>query len=273
MLATLPRFPCTHDKTPLTRWTLAARRDVDDSAWPLVGVPTGSVSGFDVLDIDVAGLEWLDGVWDRLPPTRAHMTRSGGRHLLWKHAEGLRNSAGRIAKGVDVRGDGGFCIWWPARGFRVLSDAEIAEWPDFLLAKALHSKAPCQGNGRGMASLTHPQGPVHGAYDGNPPKAAPKVTLNFRARCSAIVRKVEYSKRGERNRLLNWGAYQFGGIVAEGLINPAVAELLLEGAAKTCGLWRDDGPGQCKATIKSGLRAGVRDASERTNGDCDEQSR
>ena len=100
----LPRFACGLDKTPLVRWANgSARADVDDSSFPLVGVLTGEASGFDVLDVDVEGLGWLDGVWDRLPPTRVQATRSGGRHLFFRHALGLRCSASRIALGVDVR--------------------------------------------------------------------------------------------------------------------------------------------------------------------------
>jgi len=82
-----------------------------------MGVPTGAVSGLDVLDVDAAGLVWLDQNYSRLPATRAHETRSGGRHLLFNHAQGLRCSAGRVATGVDVRADGGYVIWWPREGF------------------------------------------------------------------------------------------------------------------------------------------------------------
>ena len=136
MLETLPKFPCSFQKRPLTQWNRTANRNADVRGWPLVGVSTGVVSGFDVLDVDVDGLRWLDEVWDRLPPTRAHATRSGGRHLFFKHVEGLRNSAGRVANGVDVRADGGFVIWWPRQKLRVLSDAEIADWPAWLLELA-----------------------------------------------------------------------------------------------------------------------------------------
>ena len=136
MLEGLLKFPCTFQKRPLTQWNRTARQDADIKGWQLVGVPTGSVSGFDVLDVDVAGLGWLDSVWDRLPPTRAHATRSGGRHFFFRHVDGLRNSVSRIADGVDVRADGGFVIWWPRQGLRVLSDAEIAQWPAWLLELA-----------------------------------------------------------------------------------------------------------------------------------------
>ena len=106
MLDTLLKFPCTFQKRPLTQWNKTAKRDADIKGWQLVGVPTGSVSGFDVLDVDVAGLGWLDEVWDRLPPTRTHATRSGGRHLFFKHVDGLRkltkqNQDARLARDYD----------------------------------------------------------------------------------------------------------------------------------------------------------------------------
>jgi hypothetical protein len=111
---------------------------------PLVGVATGTISNVDVLDIDQnpEGREWWAQHRNRLPVTRTHRTRSRGLHLLFQHTEGLRNSAGRIARGVDTRGDGGYCIWWPASGLPVLSDAPIAPWPDWLLSQAPPHHAP-----------------------------------------------------------------------------------------------------------------------------------
>jgi hypothetical protein len=213
------------------------------------------VSGFDVLDVDVAGLGWLDEVWDRLPPTRAHATRSGGRHLFFKHVEKLRNSVSRISDGVDVRADGGFVIWWPRQGLRVLSDAEIAEWPPWLLALAqapvLMAAWQSGDVDGGMGERTHAA-----------TRTTPEKTLNLRARCKVIQCKVEQAQPGDRNRLLHWAACRFGEMVAEGVINIDVAVLLLESSAKLNGIWRDDGAAQCRATIKSGLAAGIRDAND-----------
>lgn len=229
-----------------------ASTNADDGEWPLVGIPTGAVSGFDVVDVDLDGLSWLDAIWDRLPPTRAHATRSGGRHLLFRHADGLRCSAGRIGKGVDVRADGGYIIWWPRQGFRVLSDAPIADWPIWLLElarKKLPLTAACKSaDGIGVQDL-------HAATSGK--------TINLKARCKVILRQVEHAKPGERNQLLHWAACRMGESIAEGRINPDIAILLLEGAAKTCGLWHDDGPQQCQSTIKSGIGAGIRDFKDR----------
>jgi len=115
-LAQLLRFPCDTSKRPLlTAWQKNASRR-DHSHWPLVGVLTGKPNGFDVLDIDLAALGWRDQNRERFPITQVHTTRSGGWHFLFKHHSGLRNSAGRIAPGVDVRADGGFVIWWAREG-------------------------------------------------------------------------------------------------------------------------------------------------------------
>src|SRR6516165_4578621 len=71
--------------------------------WALAGVPTGGHSGFDVLDIDPDGLDWLRANQHRLPETRAHLTRRRGLHLFFHAWPNLRCSVGRIAPGVDVR--------------------------------------------------------------------------------------------------------------------------------------------------------------------------
>jgi hypothetical protein len=254
-----PRFACGPDKRPLTpQGFYNAKTDVDDSSWPLVGIPTGAVSGFDVVDVDLDGLCWLDANWDRLPATRTQATRSGGRHLFFNHSDGLRCSAGRISKGVDVRADGGYVIDWSREGFRVLSDAEIADWPEWLLELA-RKKPPAPWVSVAGIVDDGSMRDTHGA-DGF---CAVQPTLHLRRRSKAILRQVEYARHGERNRLLNWAAYQFGQIIAERKINPEIASLLLEGAAKTNGLWHDDGPQQCLATIRSGIGAGIRDFRDR----------
>lgn len=147
-----PVFPCDHDKRPAISKREGGRGFHDASTDPttirrlfdrhnamLVGVPTGERSGFDVLDLDYrhgAG-DWETHNLHRIPETRIHETKSGGRHLLFLHAPGVRNSAGKIAPGVDVRAAGGFVIAPPSPGYRVISDAPIAHWPDWLLALVL----------------------------------------------------------------------------------------------------------------------------------------
>jgi putative DNA primase/helicase len=91
--------------------------------WPnaLIGVPTGRVSGFVVLDVDVKGaVNGFDTLADLgfaiLPDTPMVHTASGGLHLYFeppKHPE-IRNSAGErgsgIGQGLDWRGEGGYVI-------------------------------------------------------------------------------------------------------------------------------------------------------------------
>jgi hypothetical protein len=120
----IPCFPCLASKAPacpngFKAATTHAERLT--SLWkrypaPLIGVATGATSGIDVLDIDPRhnGDKWLSENAARLPISRIHHTRSGGWHILFKHRAGIRNSANKIAPGVDVRGDGGYVIWWPA---------------------------------------------------------------------------------------------------------------------------------------------------------------
>jgi hypothetical protein len=140
-----PVFPCLLDKTPATPHGFKDA-SVDSAAvgelWrrypaPLIGIPTGAVSGFDVLDFDFArqpkSKQWHDENRHRLPLTRIHQTRSGGPHFLFQHHDTMRCSAGRIAPGIDTRATGGYVIWWPAHGFPILSDAPLAPWPKWLL--------------------------------------------------------------------------------------------------------------------------------------------
>ena len=101
----------------------------------LIGVPTGKVSGIDVLDVDTkpeAKAWWADN-HQRFPRTRIHRTRSGGLHFLFEHDDTVRCSASKIARGVDTRGNGGLVIWWPAAGLPLVSDAPLAPWPAWMM--------------------------------------------------------------------------------------------------------------------------------------------
>ena len=139
-------FPCNADKTPrLKEWQ---RKLFQWQPWTfaeLVGAQTGSANGFDILDVDTykaAGAAWYDANKNKLPITRVHETRQGGKHFFFRHALGLRGSESRIAKGVDVRADGNFVIWWPRESLAVDPEGPIAEWPDWLLEEARTAQRP-----------------------------------------------------------------------------------------------------------------------------------
>ena len=102
-------------------------------------LPTGAVSGIDVLDIDPrnGGEDWLKEAINSIPITRIHHTRSGGKHFLFRHADGVRNSAGKIAPGIDIRADGGYIIAWHVHGCSVENPTILEDWPKWMLKMLL----------------------------------------------------------------------------------------------------------------------------------------
>jgi hypothetical protein len=118
-------FPCLpRDKRPATaHGLLDATRDTEviKSWWRAepaanVAVRCGAVSGIIVIDVDGAetALTRLEAEHGALPETVETIT-ARGRHLWFAHPGGtVPNSAGRIAAGIDVRGDGGYALAPPS---------------------------------------------------------------------------------------------------------------------------------------------------------------
>jgi hypothetical protein len=90
--------------------------------WPDTGIAvrTGAESGLVVLDVDpqhggddtLAELLAAHGV---LPITVECFTGGGGRHIYFRHPGGeVRNSAGKVGPGLDIRGDGGYVVAPPS---------------------------------------------------------------------------------------------------------------------------------------------------------------
>src|SRR5262245_23778728 len=106
-LGDLAIFPVSLAKKPLMKgWQKSELRIEPLRHWPLVGVRTGSVNGFDVLDLEECGLEWLRSA--DLPETRRHRTPRGF-HYFFRSAEGLRGSADlRIHDGCHIRASRNF---------------------------------------------------------------------------------------------------------------------------------------------------------------------
>src|SRR5579859_6830374 len=133
----LPVFPLK-GKRPLTQHGFyEASTDLDIvrswwNRWPLanIGIPTGTPTGWWVLDIDArhSGFEALASLisaahqraveeqrlWEPFPLTRTAVTGGGGLHLIWasrdlgfppKNTEGLAGYAG-----VDLKVDGGYIV-------------------------------------------------------------------------------------------------------------------------------------------------------------------
>ena len=87
-----------------------------------VGVPTGRRSGLVVLDVDRGGggpesLAALEREHGPAPETARARTGGGGAHLFFRYPPGreVRNSAGVLGPGLDVRGEGGYVVVPPSR--------------------------------------------------------------------------------------------------------------------------------------------------------------
>jgi len=78
-----------------------------------IGLVTGQISGLVVLDLDGPDALTFAASRSLTSPVTA-LSGSGGKHLYYKWNEELRNSASKIADGVDIRGDGGFIVVPPS---------------------------------------------------------------------------------------------------------------------------------------------------------------
>jgi len=116
--------------------------------WANIGIATGKISGFFVLDVDgeigKEELRALEVEYDKLPDTVEQLTGSGGKHILFKYPENIviQNKVGFIPK-VDIRGDGGYIVVAPSihksgnqymwEAFSHPLEVEIAEPPKWLI--------------------------------------------------------------------------------------------------------------------------------------------
>ena len=206
-----PSFPCDAQKQPTVRGGFKSARTVDlglASMWlrnpgELVGVPTGSASGFSVLDVDIhkGGDAWWNANKGRLPKTRTHETRSGGVHLLFKHRDGIRNTAARLAAGIDTRGQGGYVIYWPATGLGVINADDLAPWPDWL--------KPPEPEPARFTPLP-PPGPVNSSR---------YASSALDRACSAI----SGAANGAQEATLNREAFSIGQLAGAGMLDQATA--------------------------------------------------
>jgi hypothetical protein len=238
-LADLRRIPCRlSDKAPLTPHGFRdAAIDVDDSRWPLVGVV-----GFDVIDVDPrhGGHLWLEANKHRIPPTRMHRTRAGGWHYFFNPSG--RRLKRQLAPGVDLKGaTTGFVVWWPREGY-AFEDHPIADWPDWLLELAV-AGVGVPLDPRPVGTPTLPITPYEQNYANRALSNAAVELMN----CAA----------GGRNVKLNALAFKMGRLVVRGWIDRGRVEQLLEWGADQCRLTADDGIASVRATMASGLRAGM----------------
>lgn len=222
----LPVFPCNSEKRPLDKGGFHTathdhkaieRAFLRDNA-TMIGVPTGLPSGIVVIDVDVrpnfSGMAWLNENREVLPPTRTHKTRSGGLHLVFRRPPEtvIRNSASKVAPGVDVRGDGGYVIFPPSPGYSVADGMEPAEMPEWLV--------------KACAQPEH-EPPPETAYSPSTGGSTKYGLAALENECRAI----RAAAFGQQEMTLNAAALKIGALVAGGQLVESVArgELIAAG--------------------------------------------
>ncbi len=164
-------FPCKpRNKAPLATHGCksATRESKQIRAWwkrhpeANVAIATGAPSGIVVLDVDPRhggdkSLTELQRKYGPLPVAPRVLTGGGGSHIYFAHPGCVvQNSAGRIARGLDVRGDGGYVVappsihlsgqsycWDPEARIDEVALPEIPRW---LLDLALKPNATASSN-------------------------------------------------------------------------------------------------------------------------------
>lgn len=241
-----------------TKWGAtidAAEIESDWAKWPQanVGIVTGPKSGFFVVEADTLQGHGVDGIANLadlidqngpLPDTIEALSPSGSWHIYFKWPEGLdiANSAGQVAPGVDVRGDGGMVIGVPS----VKTGAEkpyrwetppglfdLAECPEWLLK--LCTKPQPKLSKRAM------------------PTASGKSTAWADAALCGELSNLLAAPDGQRNDALNKAAFSLAQIVAGGGLDERAVRQRLSAAADDIGL----DPQEIAATIDSGFVAGL----------------
>ncbi len=209
-----------------------------------IAAATGSRSGFWVLDIDMPdgpeSLTALEAEHDPLPVTVEASTPRGGRHLYWRwHGDGpeIRNSAGRIGKGLDVRGECGSIVLPPSvladgRGYRWVKTgaSTIAVAPDWLVKTVLP-----------WPPAPRPE-----------PKPPPADIENYVAAAAASeLSGLSAAQEGTRNDALNRAAFNLAQFVKAGALPEDWARAQLEAHAIGAGL----PVGEARRTIDSAFHA------------------
>ncbi len=248
--AGIPVFPCSSKKLPCIPRREGGRGHLDASTDPaeiirmfshagakLIGVSCGPRSGIDVVDIDPrhGGDEWERKNLHRLPETRCHRTGSGGRHYVFKHAPGMRNSQAKIAPGVDVRGEGGYVVFPPSAGYSIESDVDPAGWPDWLLPVAM------------PASKT-----AHVRPDVKPQQRTDQLVYRYQRYVEKLLANVSSAPEGQKHDILRNNAIALGGVLVTAGISHADAHaMLIEALPDSVVDW-----GNAERTAEWGLKEG-----------------
>ncbi len=237
------------DKHPhITNGLKGASTDIDQirrwwEHWPEanIGIRTGSVSGIFALDMDSQEAVEQLRVASKTIPTDACRQKTGRGWQVFFTLPNfcVKNSAGKIAPQIDVRGEGGYVVAPPSRHangttYHWLSDAHPGPAPAWLLDDIAEMQQSQSG----------------------PPAQASPGRLSRQPYLAAALRgergRVASAPPSTRNDTLNRAAYSLGQLEHAGLLR-AEAEPEIVAAAITAGLRE----AEARATFASGWTAGT----------------
>jgi putative DNA primase/helicase len=231
-----------------------ALRYFEDHPKRIYGVLLGGPTNIFVMEYDGSdgeeSLKRLVEIYGPLPVTVTVET-ARGRHYYFRASPGfrVRNSVGRIAKGIEIRGEGGFVVGpgsthpsghiYTFRTGRSPGEVGIAPAPAWLLKK--------------LRKINPPQATVSVR-----PTAAPINSERAKAYAAAAHTRECGRLRGapthQRNNTLNLCAFQLGQLAAHGLLDLEAIKADLTRIAHEIGL----GPDETRRTVQSGLHAGLK---------------
>ncbi len=264
-------FPCINDpsnderhKKPIVKgwqetsvfpaWQIGAKWASHPDALP--AIPAGA-NGFIVIDCDrkpnapdgVAAFTALCA--DRgidLSNAFVVETPSTGLHFYWCTDTTYGNSSGSLPDGIDVRGIGGYVI---APG------AQLADGRAYKIVQGSWSAIPALPDA--LAGLLRSK-----VDNGLPaPVQAPQNATERERSYAANALEDEAAKLSSmragdgRNHALNVSAHSLGTMAGAGWIDPSTVAAALFQAAQENGYVKKDGEHAAKATIESGLQAGM----------------
>jgi len=229
-----------------------------DGEYPLanIGVLTGSPSGILPLDVDPDhdGERSLDDLQDKhgeLPFTRMHYSGGGGPHYFFRMpAFAVGNAHGRLGKGLDLKGTGGYIIVPPSisgKGLYYVAneqrDIDPAPLPGWIEGWLLERGKQQRGERSTLNAAVAPAGRRR-AY-GKQVIAARSTELREAA-------------PGARNDTLNACAFALGQLAPAGIVDEESAWQALAEAASACGL----SSAETRQTFLSGWRKGAQSPFE-----------
>jgi hypothetical protein len=223
-----------------------------------IGLPTGEDNKIFVFEFDTpeghevdgaTALAELEAKYGKLPETLQSQSPSGSIHYYFNHPGFyVKSSAGEIAPGIDIKGDGGMVFAPPSnrpgRGvYCWLNHLPTVDAPQWLLdlIKATATKS--------ASTAQRPTVPIPPP----PPGATPVEKAVHEA-----YHSVALMKKGRRNHKLNDASFRLGILVGKDHLDEEKAIQILLAACEANGSLAENAR-ECHGTIDSGMSGGKRE--------------